>query len=253
MSMKSPWTRATTLERSQILDEYRIGLIIPSTNRLTEPQFQHYAPADVGVHVTRLRMTGRWQKPIQGLKDDIRRAAEALSDITPGVIVFHCTATSMEGGLKGEAEVSQWISEASGCTAITTGQAVTQALLTLDIHKLVMISPYIEKTNRLELKYMQEAGFEVIHDFGLGLPGGDSYTRVTPAEWRDLVLEHRRSDAQGYFLSCTNTRMIEMIEACEKDLDRPVVTSNQATLWACLARLGQPRDLPGLGRLFQTG
>jgi len=184
------------------------------------------------------------------LKDDVCRAAEALSDVNPGVVVFHCTASSMEEGLKGEARVVQWAREASGCTAITTGQAVCEALLTLGIQKLVMISPYVKKTNLLELNYMQEAGFEVIHEFGLGLAGGDSYTRITPLEWHDLLLEHRRSEADGYFLSCTNTRMIESIEASERDLDRPVVTSNQATLWACLAQLGEPQKVPGLGRLF---
>ena len=41
-----------------------IGLIIPSSNRLTEPQFHRYAPPGVGIHVTRLRMTGKWHKPL---------------------------------------------------------------------------------------------------------------------------------------------------------------------------------------------
>ena len=158
----------------------------------------------------------------------------------------------MEAGVKGETEVLQWISQASGCPAITTGQAVAQALLNLGIHKLVMISPYVEKTNLIELAYMREAGFEVVHEFGLGLPGGDSYTQVTPKEWRDLTRAHQHPDAEGYFLSCTNTRMIEMIEASEGDLDRPVVTSNQATLWACLTRLGLCQELPGLGQLFHN-
>ncbi len=37
----------------------RIGLIIPSGNRLTEPQFNQYAPPGTGIYVTRLRMTGQ--------------------------------------------------------------------------------------------------------------------------------------------------------------------------------------------------
>ena len=41
-----------------------IGLIIPSGNRLTEPQFNAYAPPGVGIHVTRLRMTGKFRKPL---------------------------------------------------------------------------------------------------------------------------------------------------------------------------------------------
>lgn len=231
----------------------RIGLIIPSINTMTEPQFQRYVPAGIGVHATRVRMTGRWHRPISVLRDDICAAAQALADVEPAVIVFHCTATSMEEGLAGEARVVDWIEECTGCTAITTGQAVRQALLALEVRRLVMVSPYVEKTNLLELRYMQEAGFEVVHEFGLGLPGGDSYTRVTPGEWHDLLLDHRRAEADGYFLSCTNTSMIEAIESCEKDVDRPVVTSNQATLWACLGRLGRTEPLPRLGRLFERG
>ena len=33
----------------------RIGLIIPSSNRLTEPQLRHFAPPELGIHVTRLQ------------------------------------------------------------------------------------------------------------------------------------------------------------------------------------------------------
>ena len=29
----------------------RIGLIIPSSNRLTEPQLRHFAPLELGIHV----------------------------------------------------------------------------------------------------------------------------------------------------------------------------------------------------------
>jgi maleate cis-trans isomerase len=32
----------------------RIGLIIPSSNRMTEAQFHRYAPAGVAVHVARV-------------------------------------------------------------------------------------------------------------------------------------------------------------------------------------------------------
>jgi maleate cis-trans isomerase len=40
-----------------------IGLIIPSSNRLTEPQFNTYLPSGVGVHITRLRKTAKRPKP----------------------------------------------------------------------------------------------------------------------------------------------------------------------------------------------
>jgi maleate isomerase len=52
------------------------------------------------------------------------------------------------------------------------------------------------------------------------------------------------------FVSCTNYRTFEVIERLEADLGKPVVTSNQATLWDALRTLGVDDDLP-LGRLFE--
>ena len=227
-----------------------IGLIIPSSNRLTEPQFNAYAPPGVGIHVTRLRMTGKFRKPLSELKRPLVEAAEALSDVKPGMIVFHCTANSMESGLAHEKAIIEIIEQASGCPTITTAQAITQAFDRFGIKKLVLISPYVKATNQLEVNYLTETGYTVLHELGLGLET-HAYSTVTPQEWKNIVKENTRTDADGYFLSCTNTRMIEAVEDLENDLDKPVINSNQATLWACLKKLGVVHTDKELGRLFQ--
>ena len=227
-----------------------IGLIIPSSNRLTEPQFNAYAPPGVGIHITRLRMTGKFRKPLSELKRPLVEAAEALSDVKPGMIVFHCTANSMESGLAHEKAVIEIIEQASGCPTITTAQAITQAFDRFGIKKLVLISPYVKATNQLEVNYLTETGYTVLHELGLGLET-HAYSTVTPQEWKNIVKENTRADADGYFLSCTNTRMIEAVEDLENDLNKPVINSNQATLWACLKKLGVVHTDKKLGRLFQ--
>lgn len=227
-----------------------IGLIIPSSNRLTEPQFNAYAPPGLGIHVTRLRMTGKFRKPLSELKRPLIEAAEALSDVKPGVIVFHCTANSMESGLAHEKAIIDIVEKASGCPTITTAQAITQAFDRFGVKKLVLISPYVKATNQLEVNYLSESGYTVLHELGLGLET-HAYSAVTPQEWKNVVKENTRADADGYFLSCTNTRMIEAVADLERDLDKPVINSNQATLWACLKKLGVAHTDPELGRLFQ--
>src|SRR5947209_3923599 len=114
----------------------RIGLIVPASNTAAESQFQRYAPAGVGVHTTRLRMTGEFTRPLKDLADDISRAAEALSDTSPGVIVFHCTANSMSEGQDGEARILELVAQASGCRALTTSLAIKEALEHLRLKKL---------------------------------------------------------------------------------------------------------------------
>jgi len=231
----------------------RIGLIVPASNTASEAQFQRHAPAGVGVHTTRLRMTGQWFRPLSELADDITRAAEALSDTSPGVIVFHCTANSMAEGQAGEARILELVEKASGCRALTTGLAVKEALAHLRLEKLVLISPYVKATNEDEIEFLGEAGYRVVHDVGLGLTGGgDEYLRITPREWADLTIANSRPEADGYFLSCTATSMIDAIEDIERHLDKPVVNSNQAVLWAALRRLEITERIANLGRLFNS-
>jgi maleate cis-trans isomerase len=156
----------------------------------------------------------------------------------------------MESGLAHEKAIIEIIEQASGCPTITTAQAITQAFDRFGIKKLVLISPYVRATNQLEVNYLTETGYTVLHELGLGLET-HAYSAVTPQEWKNIVKENTRADADGYFLSCTNTRMIEAVEDLENDLNKPVINSNQATLWACLKKLGVVHTDKKLGRLFQ--
>ncbi len=102
----------------------RIGLIIPSSNRLTEPQLRHFAPASLGIHVTRLQMTGKWNRPLSALTEDIQRAASALADAKCDIIVFHCTGHAMEEGPDGDARTRAMIKSATGIEALSTAAAI---------------------------------------------------------------------------------------------------------------------------------
>src|SRR3954453_21425696 len=83
----------------------RIGLIIPSVNSLSEPQFNRFAPAGLGVHVTRARVAGEWKRPLDDMAAEIALSAQLLADCGPDLIVFHCTDTSMTAGLQGEEQL----------------------------------------------------------------------------------------------------------------------------------------------------
>ena len=148
-----------------------------------------------------------------------------------------------------EAAIVDIVKKASGCPTISTAQAITRAFDKVGIKKLVLISPYVKATNEHEVNYLAEAGYTVVHELGLGLES-HAYAKVTPEEWKKVVKENTRTDADGYFLSCTNTRMIEAIDDLERDLGKPVVNSNQAVLWTCLDKLGIRHVGEKLGRLF---
>jgi maleate cis-trans isomerase len=235
----------------------RIGLIIPSSNRLTEPQLRYFAPPSLGIHVTRLQMTGKWNRPLSALTEDIQRAASALADAKCDIVVFHCTGHAMEEGPDGDARTRAMIKSATGIEAMSTAAAIEEALGVLKLKRLIPLTPYDQDTNDHEIDYLRQIGIAVVHDVALALPGSDDYLAQPPERWVELAVEHARDDADGYFLSCTNTTQIEAIEPIERRLGKPVVNSNQAVLWACVRRLrhklGAAELAAGLGRLVTRG
>lgn len=231
----------------------RIGLIIPSVNRMTEPQFNHYAPEGLGVHVARGRVAGEPNRTVAELTDEIAHAAGTLADAHPDLIVFHCTHTSMKEGADGEARIIGLIRKTTGIEALSTSSLVNDALRALGLKKLVVLSPY--RSNADIIAYLGAAGFTVVKDVALKCKTAADFEAVTPRRWLELARENDTPEADGIFLSCTNTTQIEAVEAIERELGKPVVNSNQAVLWGCLKRLknrlGEPFAPPSdLGRLM---
>jgi maleate isomerase len=231
----------------------RIGLIIPSVNRMTERQFNHYAPTGLGVHVARGRVAGKPERTVGDLTEEIAHAAGTLADAAPDLIVFHCTHTSMKEGADGEARIIDLIRKTTGIEALSTSSLVNDALHALGVSKLVVLSPY--QSNADIIKYLAAAGFSVVRDVALGCSTAAAFEAVTPQRWLELAKENDTPEADGIFLSCTNTTQIEAVAAIEQALGKPVVNSNQAVLWGCLKRLkhklGNSRVAPNLGRLMR--
>ncbi len=229
----------------------RMGMIIPSVNSITEPQFARFVPPGLTVHVARARVAGPWKRPLPEMREEIATAARLLSDVAPDVIVFHCTDTSMSQGPQGEGRILDIVRDASGAEALATSRLVRDAMEALGLHKLVLLSPY--KSNNAVIAYMEASGFAVVHDVALALEPLE-FARVTPGRWAELACEHDRPEADGIFLSCTNTTQMEAIADIERTLGKPVVNSNQAVLWGCVRRLksklGPLPAMPKLGRLM---
>jgi maleate isomerase len=60
-----------------------------------------------------------------------------------------------------------------------------------------------------------------------------------------------RPEADVLLCSCTAWRAVEAVDALERRTGKPVVTSNQATIWAALRALGVTEAARGFGRLFE--
>jgi maleate cis-trans isomerase len=229
----------------------RIGLIIPSVNTFSEPQFNQLAPKGLGIHVARARVAGPWKRPLPEMAGEIATSAQLLADCAPDLIVFHCTDTSMSQGPQGEGRILDIVRDATGIEAVATSRLVLEALQVLGLKRITLLTPY--QSNRPIIDYLNASGVAVVRDVALKLEPLD-FGKVTPVEWTALAVENNGPDVDGVFLSCTNTTQIDAIADIERRLGKPVVNSNQAVLWGCLRRLGAALaplpPMPALGQLM---
>jgi maleate isomerase len=226
----------------------RFGMILPSANRVAEPELMDMLPPGVSLHTTRIKLAGTSPAELLASTEKVEEAASLLADNGPDLIAFHCTAVSTyDADL--EESLKRRITQSSGRPATATSDALLAAFRVLNVRKLVMLSPYPQALNDREVAFLQRHGLQVVHEIGLDLPVQE-HADVPPEEWHRQALAHRHPDADAYFLGCTNIRAVPAIGGIERDLGRPVVTSNQAILWHALRMNGMPDRMEGFGALL---
>lgn len=229
-----------------------IGLIVPSNNTVVEREFNRLLPEGYGVVATRMWNTRADAEDLATMPDDAVEGARQLSTAQPDVIAFACTAGSFLGGSEWEQALHARLEAAAGCPAVTTSGAFVSALRHLGVERAVLATPYSDEINERERAYMVACGIDVTAVGGLDITESVRIGQCAPEAARDLVLGLDDSGADGVFVSCTNFRTIDVIDELEERLGKPVVTSNQATLWSCLQTLGHQEPVAGAGRLLRS-
>jgi maleate isomerase len=230
-------------------ERLRIGMILPNRNVVAEADAQAMLPTGVSIHTTRLKLHGTTTADIKEMSDGAESAAMLLGAAPIGIIVFHCTAVSTSDPAMGDQLVAR-IEKAANKKAIATSQGLVAALNALRAKRIVMLTPYPQSVNDAEVRFLNHFGFDVLREIGLNLPSTVSTASITPAQWMEKAVGMKRPDADAYFLSCTNIRVLSIIEALEQRLEAPVITSNQAMLWHCLRESGINDAVLGYGRLL---
>src|SRR5258708_40266574 len=124
----------------------RIGVIIPSSNRMVEQEMARHVPAGATLHVARLRMTGPHHVALSDLLPRIEGATRTLTDAKCDVVAFHCSATSMEEGMEGEERVLAAVTRAGAARAPPTATAIPPAFDALAARPTVLLPPSTPKT-----------------------------------------------------------------------------------------------------------
>ncbi len=235
----------------------RIGLMVPSSNTVCEPEMAALCPQGVATFSTRILFEPT-MPGLRAMKTHVHRASlELSSEGICQIIAFCCTVGSLLGGYDGEKEIIDLIEKTAKTPGITTATAVVAAFDALKVKKIAVATPYTREINEHERNTLEDRGYEVVRILGYyeSVPPrelkNEMIGRLPPDVALDLGLRVNSEKNEAIFLSCTNFRTIEIIRRLEGETQKPVVSSNQATMWHALRRLGIKDPLKGYGRLLE--
>lgn len=231
----------------------RLGLIVTSSDRTSEGEYYQYTPEGISVHPSRMLLEDGVAdaETLERMSEDAERCAKLLATTKVDVVAYSCTIGSMIKGTGFETEIEQRIEDVTGTPAVATAASIKRAFDALELDSLAVTTPYIESLNSHEEEFLEESGYDVVEINGLGCETDEEICAQYPETAYQNAKNIDSENADGIFISCTGYRTFEIIEQLEKDLSKPVVTSNQATLWDALRRIDTNYSGISLGRLFQ--
>lgn len=217
----------------------RVGIIIPSSNLVMEPDFYHHLPPNVSLHTARMYLEKTTVAGEERMLDEFALpAARDLGTVRPQMVVFGCTSAGALRGHDYDRKLCAEISAITGAPVVSVIAAVNEALAAVGGKKILILTPYVDELNQCIKRSVEEAGLGVLAIFGLGIAENFDIAQVEP----ERIVQFAREKMEGLnpdclFVSCTNFRAMEAIPQLKATFGLPVVTSNQAALDKVLSLL----------------
>ena len=234
--------------------QYRIGLLVPAEDAVSERDFRLMLPDDsVAVFTNRIETTKVCTiDELKKMAPLLQKAASmVLTDDRVDVLNYSCTSATVAIGYE---NVANSLSSARPDVPVVTPiSAAVTAFRALEVDSVAVVTPYPHEVNIAMYDYLEAEGVSIrgFHAFE-GLLTDYEVSRLQPRALYEAGLVADNPEVEAIFLSCTGIRSAEIVEELEIALGKPVVTSNQAAFWQCLRLAGCSAKVPGFGRLLRS-
>lgn len=235
----------------------RLGVLVPFTNTNLEPDMALLCPPGVSVHVARLGGYDADEIPdaaqMQGLgASDLDEPLRLLAGVRPDVVLYGCTSATLTHGPAFDRQLAAQISALGGAQTVTAAGALVQALQALGATRIGFASPYVPAINDMAVGFLSDMGFTTVARAEVAETlDNDGQGALSPDAVFELGLRADHPQAEVLVLSCTDMRSVEVIARLEAATGKPVITSNQAMIFAALQALPGIDPVPGFGRLLE--
>lgn len=225
---------------------HHFGVLVPSTNTIVEIEYGRLLPPTLQVHIARIPLLSRGRDDT-----DVDYQARLLGSAKVEVVALAQTGATLSADDYDE-QITKRMSEAAGVPAVTSARAIGLAVRALGARRIALVSPFpIPVLERAKSHYTDKYGLEVVALESFS--GADSiiYPTLGPDEARDAIARTDRPEIEVFVVPAGNLPTMSFVPRWERAVGKPVISTNQAALWAMLQIMRVDEKLPGLGRLLE--
>ncbi|WP_428911958.1 maleate cis-trans isomerase family protein [Niallia sp. Krafla_26] len=241
---------------------YRIGLIVPSSNTTMETEIPAMLQARKNTeetftfHSSRMRMMHVNKEELAKMDKDSDRCAVELSDARCDVIAYACLVAIMSQGSNyhclSESRLTEIARKESPETSvISSAGALIEGIHTLGAKKVSIITPYMKPLTEMVADYIEESGIKVMDSISLEVSDNLEVGRLDPMNLVNIVKDLDVSDADAVVLSaCVQMPSLPAIQKVEDMLGKPVISAATSTVYQILKSLHLNPVVPNAGKLL---
>lgn len=217
----------------------RLGLLLPSSNTVMEPDLQGAFAGRATVHTARMHLADPVTRAgeLAMLDRHAEPAARDLATLAPDLAILGCTSAGSLRGHAADVALRERLGALVGAPVLGILDALSDALHARGARRVSLLTPYVPALTRPIADDLATAGFTVLRATGMGVADNLAVGRLTPD---DVIAAARDALAPGsdaLAIACTNLRALEAQPSLERALGLPVVTATSAVLELALARL----------------
>ncbi|MCW0216182.1 MAG: maleate cis-trans isomerase [Pseudonocardia sp.] len=168
-------------------------------------------------------------------------------------IIWACTSGSFVFGWDGATAQVEALRKVAGVPASSTSFAFVDACRRLGVTKVAIGATYPDDVAEHFVEFLGKAGITVLSLSARGIITAAEVGTLPGDLVLDLAAAADHPQAHAVLLPDTALHTVDLLDALDARVGKPVLTANQVSIWQGLRLAGQDDPRTGFGALFAVG
>jgi maleate isomerase len=236
----------------------KLGVVIPSTNTIVQPETDAMRPHGVTNHIGRIHIPDlpltndtEFAQIMTSIEPDLFGAVDRVMSCKPGHVIMAMSIPTFWGGMAGANQLLERLKARSGASVSLGSLACVQALKKFpQVRNIGILTPYQPVGDAQVARFFEENGWKVTAIHSLKRPSEVLIGHATTKDLVDGLKALAAKNVDAIVQAGTDLAMADVAAEAEHWLGIPVLAINVATYWSALRENGITDRIRGFGALL---